>query len=162
MPSFKNAVFTLLAAAAVASASDVTQLKKDDFDEFIKSNDIVLAECMSMCTQRVAMTPPYPATRTDDTDTYSFRPMVWPLQGPRPRVRGGRHHSEGEGNQACQDRLHRGGRSLWAIRRRGIPHPQGLPWLGAERHQCLQGPAQGRCVSLDPSHVLLWQTSTSY
>lgn len=45
MPSFKNAVFSLLAAAAVASASDVAQLKKDDFDEFIKSNDIVLAEC---------------------------------------------------------------------------------------------------------------------
>ena len=35
----------LLAAAAVASASDVTQLKKDTFDDFIKTNDLVLAEC---------------------------------------------------------------------------------------------------------------------
>jgi protein disulfide-isomerase A1 len=35
----------LLAAAAVASASDVHQLKTDNFDEFIKTNDLVLAEC---------------------------------------------------------------------------------------------------------------------
>lgn len=35
----------LLAAAAVATASDVTQLKKDTFDDFIKTNDLVLAEC---------------------------------------------------------------------------------------------------------------------
>lgn len=37
--------FGLLAAASVASASDVTQLKKDSFDTFVKENDIVLAEC---------------------------------------------------------------------------------------------------------------------
>ena len=35
----------LLAAAAVATASDVIQLKKDTFDDFVKTNDIVLAEC---------------------------------------------------------------------------------------------------------------------
>lgn len=35
----------LLAAAAVATASDVVQLKKDTFDEFVKANDLVLAEC---------------------------------------------------------------------------------------------------------------------
>lgn len=35
----------LLAAAAVATASDVIQLKKDTFDEFVKENDLVLAEC---------------------------------------------------------------------------------------------------------------------
>jgi protein disulfide-isomerase A1 len=35
----------LLAAAAVATASDVIQLKKDTFDEFVKANDLVLAEC---------------------------------------------------------------------------------------------------------------------
>lgn len=35
----------LLAAAAVATASDVVQLKKDTFDDFVKSNDLVLAEC---------------------------------------------------------------------------------------------------------------------
>lgn len=55
MPSFRNAVFSLLAAAAVAAASDVTQLKKEDFDEYIKSNDIVLAECMVPCIQTFAM-----------------------------------------------------------------------------------------------------------
>ena len=35
----------LLAAAAVATASDVIQLKTDTFDDFVKSNDLVLAEC---------------------------------------------------------------------------------------------------------------------
>lgn len=45
MPSVRNMAWGLLAAAAVASASDVTQLKKDSFDEFVKENDIVLAEC---------------------------------------------------------------------------------------------------------------------
>jgi hypothetical protein len=35
----------LLAAAAVATASDVQELKKDTFDAFVKENDIVLAEC---------------------------------------------------------------------------------------------------------------------
>lgn len=37
----------LLAAAAVATASDVVQLKKDTFDDFVKANDLVLAECKS-------------------------------------------------------------------------------------------------------------------
>lgn len=46
MPSVRNVAWGLLAAAAVASASDVTQLKKDTFDDFVKENDIVLAECM--------------------------------------------------------------------------------------------------------------------
>lgn len=46
MRSVRNMAYGLLAAAAVASASDVTQLKKDTFDEFVKENDIVLAECM--------------------------------------------------------------------------------------------------------------------
>lgn len=35
----------LLAAAAIATASDVVQLKKDTFDDFVKANDLVLAEC---------------------------------------------------------------------------------------------------------------------
>ncbi len=38
----------LLAAAAVATASDVVQLKKDTFDDFVKANDLVLAECESL------------------------------------------------------------------------------------------------------------------
>jgi len=36
----------LLAAAAIATASDVEQLKKDTFEAYVKENDIVLAECM--------------------------------------------------------------------------------------------------------------------
>lgn len=31
--------------AAVAAASDVKQLKTDDFKSFIEANDLVLAEC---------------------------------------------------------------------------------------------------------------------
>lgn len=45
MHNVQKLAFGLLAAAAVASASDVTQLKKDTFDDFVKANDIVLAEC---------------------------------------------------------------------------------------------------------------------
>jgi hypothetical protein len=45
MHTVQKITLGLLAAAAVASASDVTQLKTDSFDEFIKTNDIVLAEC---------------------------------------------------------------------------------------------------------------------
>ncbi len=44
MRSTNNLAFGLLAAAAVVAASDVTQLKKDTFDDFVKSNDLVLAE----------------------------------------------------------------------------------------------------------------------
>lgn len=35
----------LLGAAASVLASDVHELKKDTFDEFVKENDLVLAEC---------------------------------------------------------------------------------------------------------------------
>jgi len=49
MRSARNIALGLLAAAAVASAadaaSDVVQLKKDDFESYIKANDLVLAEC---------------------------------------------------------------------------------------------------------------------
>ena len=48
MRTTQRLAFSLLAAAAVASASDVTQLKKDTFDDFVKTNDIVLAECESI------------------------------------------------------------------------------------------------------------------
>lgn len=50
MHTVKNFAFGLIAAAAVASASDVVQLKKDSFNEFVTSNDIVLAECTSIAT----------------------------------------------------------------------------------------------------------------
>lgn len=48
MHTAKNLAFGLLAAAAVASASDVVQLTKDSFNEFVTTNDVVLAECMSI------------------------------------------------------------------------------------------------------------------
>lgn len=43
MLSFK-AYLALMVAAGVVSASDVKQLKTDNFDEFIKDNKLVLAE----------------------------------------------------------------------------------------------------------------------
>ena len=45
MRSFKNIVFGLIGAAAVASASDVHDLKADTFPDFIKESPLVLAEC---------------------------------------------------------------------------------------------------------------------
>lgn len=48
----------LLAAAAIATASDVVQLKKDTFNDFVKSNDLVLAECK----------PPSASSQMPDTD----------------------------------------------------------------------------------------------
>lgn len=50
MYTARNVLFGLLAAAAgvsAADASDVTQLNKDTFNDFVKANDLVLAECMS-------------------------------------------------------------------------------------------------------------------
>ena len=44
MRSFRNAGL-LLAAAAVAAASDVHELKQDTFPDFVKDNGLVLAEC---------------------------------------------------------------------------------------------------------------------
>lgn len=42
----KTATIAALFGAVVSViASDVTQLKKDTFDEFVKENDLVLAEC---------------------------------------------------------------------------------------------------------------------
>ena len=42
-----NSVLAIFGAAAVTSASDVYDLKKDTFDSFIKEKDLVLAECES-------------------------------------------------------------------------------------------------------------------
>ncbi|KAK4239831.1 protein disulfide-isomerase [Achaetomium macrosporum] len=55
----------LLAAAAVATASDVVQLKKDTFDDFIKSNDLVLAEFFApWCGHCKALAPEYEEAAT--------------------------------------------------------------------------------------------------
>ncbi len=44
MHTVKNWAVGLLAAAAVATASDVHDLNKETFGDFIKTNDLVLAE----------------------------------------------------------------------------------------------------------------------
>ncbi|KAK7719662.1 protein disulfide-isomerase precursor [Diaporthe eres] len=65
MPSVRNMAWGLLAAAAVASASDVTQLKKDTFDDFVKENDIVLAEFFApWCGHCKALAPEYEEAAT--------------------------------------------------------------------------------------------------
>lgn len=48
MRNLKSGALALLAAATLASASDVHDLKKDTFNEFVQENDLVLAECMSL------------------------------------------------------------------------------------------------------------------
>lgn len=54
MRSFKSIALGLIGAAAVASASDVHELKKDTFNDFIKSNDLVLAECVLLPTLMIS------------------------------------------------------------------------------------------------------------
>jgi protein disulfide-isomerase A1 len=46
MRTFTTVALGLL-GAAVASASDVASLTKDTFPDFVKANDLVLAECKS-------------------------------------------------------------------------------------------------------------------
>jgi len=60
MHNVQKLAFGLLAAAAVATASDVSQLKTDNFDEFVKTNDIVLAEFYApWCGHCKALAPEY-------------------------------------------------------------------------------------------------------
>ncbi|OIW35139.1 protein disulfide-isomerase precursor [Coniochaeta ligniaria NRRL 30616] len=65
MHTVKNLAFGLLAAAAVASASDVVQLKKDEFNDFVTSNDVVLAEFYApWCGHCKALAPEYEEAAT--------------------------------------------------------------------------------------------------
>lgn len=68
----KTSLIALL-FAAVAAASDVTELKKDTFDGFIKENDLVLAECTLKSDPWSQLQLIHPSLRT----------MVWSLQSPR-------------------------------------------------------------------------------
>lgn len=51
-----SSLAVLLGAAASVLASDVHDLKKDTFDEFVKENDLVLAECKSISPTTILWT----------------------------------------------------------------------------------------------------------
>lgn len=65
MRNLKNAALGLLAAASAVVASDVHDLKTDDFKDFIKEHDLVLAEFFApWCGHCKALAPEYEEAAT--------------------------------------------------------------------------------------------------
>ncbi len=79
MRNFRNVAFGLIGAAAVASASDVHELKKDTFDSFVKDHDLVLAECKSLSRRR----PVSPSSSFEHTANVISR-VVFAVCHPNP------------------------------------------------------------------------------
>ena len=65
MQTFQKIALGLVGAAAIASASDVHQLKQDNFKAFVKDHDLVLAEFFApWCGHCKALAPEYEEAAT--------------------------------------------------------------------------------------------------
>jgi hypothetical protein len=83
-----RATILALGLAALAAASDVHDLKKDTFKDFIKENDLVLAECAYPSLSLLLLLLQLLRKRFGLALTviHSLCAMVRPLQSARSRV----------------------------------------------------------------------------